>query len=443
MLGFLTSDISSPNCSWIWRDILLSKKLILQGACHTVSINSTLRIWDDPWIPTLPHFKPTLNPHNALSTTGFNLLRSLMIDGSNLWNISLLIELFPPEVVKEIRKITICLISKLSSLIWTPSSSGIFTTKSAYLTYNNHRISSTSQAIIFPWKHLWKAKLHNRHKLLLWKLIHDILPTRAKLNYFFPISPISCPICNHPVESSDHIFISCPLITQLWSLSKWNFSSTPFTNSSLRNFINSILDNKNTILPPDVNRDAFIVFMVVLFDNVWTSRNQVTHGGTIPSISLATKWTANSSMRHWNAQINIKVQATSLTSRIWIKPQAGWIKTNSDCRFIDGISSSVFFIRNHNGSILFASAYEYHCTNALVAELFSIRDACIFFSSKGMDRVVFEGDSLLAMTFINDPTAQVYWMQNNLWRKSENFGIFGRNGNSNFAPEKQIWRLII
>lgn len=71
--------------------------------------------------------------------------------------------------------------------------------------------------------------------------------------------------------------------------------------------------------------------------------------------------------------------------------------------------------------MLFASASEYHCTNALVAELFSIRDACIFFSSIGMDRVVFEGDSLLAMTFINDPTAQVYWMAKQLVEEIRKF----------------------
>lgn len=104
---FLTSDTIPSNSFWISKDAMTSKGLILQGACNNISINSTLRTWDDPWIPTLHCFKPTINPHNTIPLTNLNLIRSLMISGSNLWNISLLFELFPPEVVKEIRKIHI------------------------------------------------------------------------------------------------------------------------------------------------------------------------------------------------------------------------------------------------------------------------------------------------------------------------------------------------
>lgn len=65
-------------------------------------------------------------------------------------------------------------------------------------------------------------------------------------------------------------------------------------------------------------------------------------------------------------------------------------------------SDSGFLARNMNGSILHAQAKEYFCTNALVAELSSIRDACIF-STKLVFIKSFFKPILLMPWFVNDP----------------------------------------
>lgn len=103
--SFLSSDSSTSNSSWIWKDILSTKDIIVKGSCLSISSNSKVRIWEDPWIPTLPSFKPSHNPNTTLHFPYFNLVRNLMFANSNCWNISLVYELFPADEFTEIRKI--------------------------------------------------------------------------------------------------------------------------------------------------------------------------------------------------------------------------------------------------------------------------------------------------------------------------------------------------
>lgn len=140
--------------------------------------------------------------------------------------------------------------------------------------------------------------MHNRRKLFLWKLIHDLLPIKIKLNSLFLIFSITCPLCDLDTEPIDHLFIRFPLITQLWCISKWNFSTAPFTNSSLKSWSILILDSKSGLVPNNFDRAEFIVYMVVLFDSIWKSMNHIIHGDSIPPIHISAKWISNSALTH-------------------------------------------------------------------------------------------------------------------------------------------------
>lgn len=81
---------------------------------------------DDPWISTLSSYKPPQPSHGSLQFSGFNMVKSLTLDKSTLWNIRLLNELVPFELVKEIRKICISPISNPPSLFCSPLLHGTF-----------------------------------------------------------------------------------------------------------------------------------------------------------------------------------------------------------------------------------------------------------------------------------------------------------------------------
>lgn len=114
--------------------------------------------------------------------------------------------------------------------------------------------------------------------------------------------------------------------------------------------------------------------MVVLFDSILNNVNLMTHIANARPIHVISKWIVVSTKTHWNAQLSYVVKDGSRSLISWIKSSTGWFKINYDCRFIDSISNSNFITRNSNGSIIHAQSNEYHCTDALVAELFAIRD---------------------------------------------------------------------
>jgi hypothetical protein len=58
-----TVDVSI-SASWLWKGILKCRAVVQKGACWAASIGTFINIWNDPWIPTLPNFKPI--PHPSL-----------------------------------------------------------------------------------------------------------------------------------------------------------------------------------------------------------------------------------------------------------------------------------------------------------------------------------------------------------------------------------------
>lgn len=161
--------------------------------------------------------------------------------------------------------------------------------------------------------------------------------------------------------------------------------------------------------------------MAVILSSTWKNRNLITHGSSPLHFQVITALIAKEACSHWNSQLFKSIKAPAMISNRWNRPPKGWIKVNSDCRFSEDSSCSGFIDRNMNGSIIFAQANEYFCTNALVAELFSIRDACIFFNQAGLDQLIFESDSLNAVVFINEPLATVHWMAKQLIHEIRRF----------------------
>ena len=61
-----------------------------------------------------------------------------------------------------------------------------------------------------------KPILHECHKMLIWRIAVDVLPTKANLDRFFEIGDDICPLCKLEVESSIHLFALCPVAKSVW-----------------------------------------------------------------------------------------------------------------------------------------------------------------------------------------------------------------------------------
>ena len=54
---------------------------------------------------------------------------------------------------------------------------------------------------------IWKSKIHDKLKMVLWRVASDIIPTKDKLTSFFLAMDPKCPLCDASPESSLHLAI--------------------------------------------------------------------------------------------------------------------------------------------------------------------------------------------------------------------------------------------
>lgn len=118
------------NCSWSWRGLLMSRKLLDNGLYYRIGKVDRINIWENPWVPNNPKFRPI--PSSDDSMREYGMVNSLRLpDGS--WNLEKINHLFDRESAKSISKIPISNVDLEDKLIWSGNSNREFSVKSAFL----------------------------------------------------------------------------------------------------------------------------------------------------------------------------------------------------------------------------------------------------------------------------------------------------------------------
>ena len=166
----LFSVSAHPSSSCLQKKILknrdiISKNIISKNACQVISPASTLNIWNTPWLPNMPGFKPIPNPllHLLLDFSFANLF----LPESRTWNVDLLLDLFTLATIQAIRTIYIPISLYPNHRVWVSSSLGTFSVKATH-----ESLISSSAPYISPfnpldWTKLWSLKIQHRLKHLL------------------------------------------------------------------------------------------------------------------------------------------------------------------------------------------------------------------------------------------------------------------------------------
>lgn len=206
--------------------------MLVSNACIQISKFTSLPIWTSSWIPTLPSFGPAPRypSHHVLPSL---LISDLFHPDSLQWRSPLINSLFEEESAKAILELKISA-NHRASYIWTPSTSGRFTTNSAYLAIIHNSLPDLSCHQSSVWKELWKLKLNDRLKLSLWKIAWNILPTDDRLKFFQPVYCLKlCLLCQAAEDSLHHLFFKCDIARVVWRNSPWPLDSTVFNFPSM------------------------------------------------------------------------------------------------------------------------------------------------------------------------------------------------------------------
>ena len=195
--------------SWIWKGILNTRTILAGNTYLSIGNGRSINFWEDPWVPYGNQLCPTpsgMPRHNFLRVSDF-------IENGK-WNVYKLNQSFHAADVHNIIRIRIPRIEVEDKWKWRASKKEIFTTKSAYLVSINHRLDGVSTVATTTWRKLWKSCIHQRHKILWWKLLSDCIPTRSILNRRMDLPDLPCFLCDESVnESPHHVFFFMLFLT--------------------------------------------------------------------------------------------------------------------------------------------------------------------------------------------------------------------------------------
>ena len=131
----------------------------------------------------------------------------------NQWNVSLLSELVPPHIVHMILGIPIPNSLTPDQPCWGLASSGDFSVKMAI--WLAHGITPATTPWQFNW--IWKIDIAPKIQIFLWQCLQNGLPLKYNLGHRQITIDNLCPICRANFETIDHLFFSCPSISQYWN----------------------------------------------------------------------------------------------------------------------------------------------------------------------------------------------------------------------------------
>ncbi|KAL5545866.1 hypothetical protein UlMin_005553 [Ulmus minor] len=271
-------DNPRPLCLKAWDDLCASHCLsFLQGKClRSASFRMVEASHSDS-----PFWKAIIHSRNTL------LRGAYLISPSRQWDTPKVLSMFHPSDANAILSIHLAIRPAKDQWCWLLADSGKFSARSFYLYANNHSFSNVSNIPKKVWLSLWNANILPRHKVLWWQILSNCLPTRTRIQICLPNIDSQCPICANNVESALHLLIYCDVAKH--------------------------------------NCDQILLFASIMFDMVWSCRNEVVHGGCIPDPLALIRKILKSFFDTKYTLLRLVSPPVS-----WVPPPQDWIKFSVD-----------------------------------------------------------------------------------------------------------------
>ena len=206
------------NPSYVWRSILATQPIIMQGMRWQVGNGQSICVWKDKWLPTQPTYQ-VISPRTLLPE---NVKADFLIDAEHgCWIADLVRELFINFEAETILSIPLSISMPLDRLVWSATSNGKFTVKSAYqlaMDMHNAEQERTSEASGQRqlWKSVWSAVVPNRIKNFVQRACQNILPKKSTLYRRQVINNEVCELCDKSCETTTRILLHCDFATSVW-----------------------------------------------------------------------------------------------------------------------------------------------------------------------------------------------------------------------------------
>jgi ribonuclease HI len=390
--SFLDSNLGRRP-SYAWRSIYNAKHLLTKGLVWRVGDGTSIKIWNDRWLPTLGSHK-VQSPVQVLSADA--RVCDLLDTDTNWWKTDLVSRIFGVAEAEAICSIPVCPRTRQDKLVWLGTKHGVYTVRSAYHMGMENGVQdegscSNAHLIAGIWKGVWKVKCATVVKMFLWQACNNILPTKERLFKRHISDDPLCPICGLETETTAHILWSCPSAKDVWLECNPRIHKCTSDEMDFIYIMATLLEK--------LNEDQ-MQLVVTIARQIWFRRNSIVFGGEMVAPSVVVQ-RAKDQVEAWGSANKGLISSPEVTDHPpavrWTKPPDGAVKINWDASVnanLNRMGAGVVVRDSHGVVLAMYCTTKGFVTSPSDAETVGAWAAVELAKRLGLQRVIFEGDAL-------------------------------------------------
>ncbi|XP_074266002.1 uncharacterized protein LOC141588458 [Silene latifolia] len=277
------TPIKGSRCSWGVRNILHGLNFVLENIGWKPGIASVINVWTAIWVRgDRPEPRTEWLDHNSSHLASLQVQHLFLSDGN--WNEVFIKGLFTEEWADRILAIPRCEVRQRDKIYWPHTMMGVYTVKSGYglifedfmnkvgTVKDNSRLTDRGRLLCRTV--LWNLLIPQMWKILIWKIITNVLPIRQEFYKRNIEVDTSCSMCGgdqRAMETSEHLFRDCGLSSRIWAGSDLGIQVEGAWGVSMSDWICNWI---RFLSKRDEGTREVILFIATLWA-IWTVRNKI------------------------------------------------------------------------------------------------------------------------------------------------------------------------
>ncbi|XP_058776647.1 uncharacterized protein LOC131650967 [Vicia villosa] len=436
--------ISYHIFSSLWSSFKASLEEVKENSCWLIGNGEKINFWSDNWNGSV-----VLDSLNASGVSNpFYKDKVVVYIHDRKWRLPTDIKVMFPQLVSLLDQVHLSVVQTVDLLVWKPATDGILTLKLAY-----DFISSKSSVIDWG-KRIWNKLIPSSYSLLLWRLLHNKVPTDDNMAVRGFYLPSLCNLCGIMGETVEHLFFNCSFAARFWH----------FLSESLSLLCNSIEDIWS-VYNKLISEQSKVVWMAAVssvVSMIWKARNlcrfedkKCNWYTLLFEVKRDVMFAGNSTQKKGSNAIldfqflksfNINVnppKAFLVKEFLWHPPILHWIKCNTDGAASGEPQRAACggIYRDHTGMHKGSFSKFLGPGNAFLAELFGAILAIEIARQKNWNNLWLETDSTLVVLAFSKPH-MVPWAFRSRWEnvinhtKSINFLVTHIYREGNYCADR-------
>ncbi|CAL1396794.1 unnamed protein product [Linum trigynum] len=335
------------NPSYMWRSLMSALDFLNSGLRWRIGNGDSVCIWGDKWVPSSPELFVPSAPRGLPVDSRV----SALIDPiTEQWDLSLLENCFPNELVRNILKIPLRGIQEPDRLIWSTSKNGSYSVLEGYRFWlkkfkEENGVNGFGEEVV--WKKMWNMNIAPKIKQFIWRFAREVLPTGDHISEKSQRHGDKCPFCDLR-ETQIHLFGDCQWTSRIWRTSEVAdcFNYQPVQDCY--GWFKQVMEK--------VDEETLESWSVMLW-YLWKERNaQLFNGQKLAEEEIVIRakyylqdYKANQAKRREEPEVRVE--------KAWQPPLLGEYKINTDAGFgqAGGVTLGVV-IRGEQGKFTLAAA---------------------------------------------------------------------------------------